>query len=47
MKVLVFVLNLRVIVGANGIRPLLMTSAAHQYVRESHKDKMHLVIFIV
>ena len=26
-----------IIVGANGIRPLLITSAAHLYVRESHK----------
>ncbi|TRU81645.1 MAG: hypothetical protein EWV76_21070 [Microcystis novacekii Mn_MB_F_20050700_S1] len=30
-----------IIVGANCIRPLLITSAAHLYVRESHKYKMH------
>jgi hypothetical protein len=35
-----------IIVGANGIRPLLITSAANLYVRESHKDKMHPVILI-
>ncbi|GBL15049.1 hypothetical protein MTo_02358 [Microcystis aeruginosa NIES-1211] len=26
-----------IIVGANCIRPLLITAAANQYVRESHK----------
>lgn len=32
--------RINVIVGANCTRPLLTTSAAHLYVRESHKYEM-------
>ena len=36
-----------IIVGTNCLRPLLIASAAHLYVRESHKYKMHPISMLL